>query len=160
MKNKFGLLLSGAILSAMVLGGCGSNNNNVNDDNIDHRGPLMRINNPANDNRNIDNDLNRNRINNDNINNRNNIYDPNNINNRDNINTRDRVNDPYNNNGDNINNRGNINNNLNNPNNNYLNPSQDKNTDTDKDLIKDSNTKKEDIIEDDIDRKDRDNRDE
>ncbi|WML53569.1 hypothetical protein RCG17_02500 [Neobacillus sp. PS3-12] len=98
MKNKIGLLLSGAVLSAMVLGGCGSNNNNVNDDNIDHRGPLMRINNPANDNRNIDNDLNRNRINNGNI------YDPNNINNRDNINTRDRVNDPHNNNGDNINN--------------------------------------------------------
>jgi hypothetical protein len=162
LKSKFVVMLSGAVLSAMVLGGCGSNNNNVNDDNIDHRGPLMRINNPANDNRNIDNNVNRNRMNNDNINNHDNFKDPNNINNHDNINTRDRVNDPHNvNNNDNINNRGNINNDLNNNgNNNYLSPTKDKNTDTDKDLIKDSNTKKEDIIEDDIDRKDRDNRDE
>lgn len=39
-------------------------------------------------------------------------------------------------------------------------PSEDKNTDTDKDPIKDRNTKQEDIIEDDIDRNDRDNKDE
>ena len=45
-------------------------------------------------------------------------------------------------------------------NNNYYPPSKDKNTDTDKDLIKDNNTKQEDIIEDDIDVNDRDNRDE
>jgi hypothetical protein len=166
LKNKFVLLLSGTVLSAMVLGGCNTNNN-VNDDNVDHRGPLMRINNPANDNRNVDNNLNRNRIDNNNINNHDNINDPynnntrNNINDRNNINNRDNINDPYNNNGRNINNRGTINNNLNNNgNNNYLPPSKDKNTDTDKDFIKDSNTKKEDIIEDDIDRKDRDNRDE
>ena len=39
-------------------------------------------------------------------------------------------------------------------------PAEDKNTDTDKDPMKDSNTKNEEIIEDDIDRNDRDNKDE
>ncbi len=48
----------------------------------------------------------------------------------------------------------------NNINNNYRDPSKDKNTDTDKDIMKDRNTKQEDIIEDDIDVKDRDRLDE
>ncbi|MFC4354145.1 hypothetical protein ACFO0S_03550 [Chryseomicrobium palamuruense] len=38
--------------------------------------------------------------------------------------------------------------------------SQDKNTDTDKDMMKDPNTNEEEVIEDDIDRKDPDNKDE
>lgn len=37
---------------------------------------------------------------------------------------------------------------------------RDKNTDTDKDMMKDPNTKNEDLMEDDIDMKDRDNQDE
>lgn len=37
---------------------------------------------------------------------------------------------------------------------------RDKNTDTDKDMMKDPNTNKEDLMEDDIDMKDRDNQDE
>jgi outer membrane murein-binding lipoprotein Lpp len=45
-------------------------------------------------------------------------------------------------------------------NNNHYPTTEDKNTDTDKDPIKDSNTKQEDIIEDDIDMKDADNKDE
>lgn len=38
--------------------------------------------------------------------------------------------------------------------------SQDKNTDTDKDMMKDPNTKEEEVIEDDIDMRDKDNKDE
>lgn len=42
----------------------------------------------------------------------------------------------------------------------HYSPAEDKNTDSDKDPMKDSNTKREEIIEDDIDRNDRDNKDE
>lgn len=73
-------------------------------------------------------------------------------------------NDPMN---DNLNDRNNnINDNIrdnnldNDLNDNHYSPREDKNTDTDKDPVKDSNTKKEEIIEDDIDVNDRDNKDE
>jgi hypothetical protein len=122
LKKKLFLLLAGAVISSMVLGGC---NNKANDNDNRDNSPL-RINNPMNpqDDRNFDNDFNRNDINDDNMIDRDNDLNNNDINN------------------------------------NYRAPSKDKNTDTDKDIIKDSNTKHEDIIEDDIDRNDRDNLDE
>jgi outer membrane murein-binding lipoprotein Lpp len=114
LKKKLSLLLTGTVLSAMVLSGC----------NNDDRKSPMRVNTPdyRNINQNLDN-LDRNN------NKRGNI-------NRDDLNDRDNIN------------------------NNYRDPSKDKNTDTDKDIMKDRNTKQEDIIEDDIDVKDRDRKDE
>ena len=83
----------------------------------------------------------------------------------------DGVNDKYENNLNNRNNNlNNRNNNLNNRNNDLNNnniinrdhypESEDKNTPTDKDPGKDNNTPREEIIEDDIDRRDADNKDE
>jgi hypothetical protein len=145
LKQKLFLLLVGTVLSAMVLGAC---NRDVN--NNDQIAP-QRINNPVDkpNDRNIDNNLNRNNLDRNNIN-----EDVNNRNNLDRNNMNEDVN-----NRNNLD-RNNMNDHLNNPNNNYYNPSEDINTDNDKDMIKDNNTKKEDIIEDDIDTKDRDQKDE
>jgi outer membrane murein-binding lipoprotein Lpp len=131
LKKKIFLLLAGSIFSAVMLTGC-NNNDNQNP-------PAPAVKNPA------DNNLN----NNDNLNN-NNLRNDLNDNNRNN-----NLNDNYRNSILNDNNR---NNNLN-DNNNYP-PSEDKNTDTDKDPIKDSNTKQEEMIEDDIDVNDKDHKDE
>ncbi|MBU8915063.1 hypothetical protein BGM25_03265 [Bacillus sp. FJAT-29953] len=122
MKKKLCMLLTGSVLSAMMLVGCNNARNDINP-------PPPRVN---------DNNLN------DNLD-RNDLNDRNNLNNRN----------------DNLNNR--LQNDLNdNPmdRRNHYPESEDKNTPTDKDWIKDNNTKQEDIIEDDIDRKDRDNKDE
>jgi hypothetical protein len=121
LKKKLFLLLAGAVISSMVLGGC---NNKANDNDNRDNTPL-RINNPMNPpyDRNIDNDIDRNNNNDNNMMDRDNDLNDNNINN------------------------------------NYRAPSKDKNTDTDKDIINDRNTKHEDIMEDDIDRNDRDNLD-
>ena len=66
-------MLAGTVLSATVLGAC--NNRGVNDN--DDRNPT-RVNNPANDNRNLDNDLDRNNLNNNNLNDRDNNLNNNN----------------------------------------------------------------------------------
>ncbi|WP_223594797.1 hypothetical protein [Neobacillus bataviensis] len=125
MKKKLLLLFTGSILSAMLLGLAGCNNDN------DQNPP------PPTKNR-IDNDLD-----NDGINDR---YERNNLNNRNNdLNDNLRNNDM---NDNNIIDRDNY------P------ESEDKNRPTDKDPSKDNNTPREEIIEDDIDRNDRDNKDE
>ncbi|MDN3018012.1 hypothetical protein PH210_17595 [Paenibacillus sp. BSR1-1] len=124
MKKKISLLLSGSILSAMLLGLTGCNTNTKND-----------MNPPPPTNNRIDNDLD-----NDGVNDR---YE-NNLNNRNN----------------NLNNRNNDLNDNNVIDRNHFPESEDKNTPTDKDPGKDNNTPREEIIEDDIDRHDADNKDE
>lgn len=76
----------------------------------------------------------------------------NNLNNR-----RDGINDGIDNNMNDRYNNDRFNNDLND---NHYSPAEDKNTNTDKDPAKDRNTKQEEIIEDDIDRNDADNKDE
>jgi hypothetical protein len=109
LKQKLYVLLAGTVLSALVLGGCNRDVDNHN------RIAPQRINNPVNDNRDLDNNLNRNNMNND---------------------VNDRLND------------------------NYYPESEDRNTDADKDMFKDRNSKHEEIIEDDRDARDRDKKDE
>jgi len=123
-------LLAGSILSAVVLTGCNNND--------DQNPPAPAVDNNLNDHDNLNN----NRLND----NKNRLND-----------NKNRLNDNIN---DNINNKLYDNNNDLNNNNNHYSPAEDKNTDTDKDLIKDRNTKQEDIIEDDIDMNDKDNKDE
>lgn len=123
MIKKLFVLLSGTMLSVILLAGC-NNNDSIR--------PVPKVNN----NERI-NDLR-----NDNMNDLNNRNRNNNL----------RDNDPndvrYNNN------------NVNDINDNNYSPREDMNTDTDKDPAKDSNTKREEIIEDDIDSNDRDRKDE
>ncbi|WP_423800076.1 hypothetical protein [Neobacillus sp. SAB-20_R2A] len=120
MKKKLFMLLTGSVLSAMMLVGCNNARNDINP-------PPPRVDNDLNDN-----------------------MDRNDLNNRNNLNDRDRMNNRLNND---------LNDNPMDRRNHYP-ESEDKNTPTDKDWIKDNNTKQEDIIEDDIDVKDRDNKDE
>ncbi|MGG1679234.1 hypothetical protein ACIFOT_26430 [Neobacillus sp. NRS-1170] len=115
MKKRLLLLFTGSILSAMLLGLAGCNNDN------DQNPP------PPTNNR-IDNDLDNDGVNDryeNNLNNRNNDLNDNNLIDRD-----------------------------------HYPESEDKNRPTDKDPSKDNNTPREEIIEDDIDRNDRDNKDE
>ncbi|MGG3469518.1 hypothetical protein ABES02_18800 [Neobacillus pocheonensis] len=115
MKKRISLLLSGSILSAMLVGLTGCNTNTKND-----------INPPTPTNNNIDNDL-----------------------------DNDGINDRYENN---LNNRNLRDNNV--IDRDHYPESEDKNRPTDKDPSKDNNTPREEIIEDDIDRHDADNKDE
>jgi outer membrane murein-binding lipoprotein Lpp len=139
LKNKLFLLLAGTVLSVSMLAGC---NNNDNDQN-----PAP----PVNDE--VDTPLDDDNNNDNNLNNKNTRY--NNNNGLNNTNTRYNNND---NNGlNNTNTRYNNNNGLND--NNYP-VKEDINTPHDKDPVKDRNTPREDIIEDDIDMRDRDKKDE
>lgn len=125
MKRKLFTLLTGSLLSTMLLVGC-------NNDNNDQNPPAPNVNNPGDNN--LNNNLNRDRD-----------FDLNDNNNNRNLNR---------------NNRNNLNNNDMDLNGDHYSPREDINTDTDKDPAKDSNTKREEFIEDDIDRNDRDRKDE
>ncbi|WP_042463388.1 hypothetical protein [Neobacillus dielmonensis] len=119
MKKKLLALLTGTLLSGIMLVGC---NNGDNDTNNNLRTPPQPTVDTPNNNRINNNDLDRN--------NNNGHMDLDN--------------------NDNVNDDGLIDNN---------NENNDMNTDTDKDPAKDHNTPREEIIEDDLDANDRDNKD-